>query len=83
MLEGKELTEGPRWRRGSLAHFQIAKQGVGARGKSECKERLWKRLVPSFALVVSWTQLGGGTCTERKRVQEAYGWVEHHPSAAI
>ena len=40
-------------------------------------------LVPSFALVVSWTQLGGGTCTERKRVQEAYGWVERHPSAAI
>ena len=40
-------------------------------------------LVPSFTLVVSWTQLGGGTCTERKRVQEAYGWVERHPSAAI
>ena len=41
------------------------------------------QLVPSFALVVSWTQLGGGTCTERKRVQEAYGWVERHPSTAI
>ena len=42
MPHGKELTEGPIGRRGSLTHTQIVKLIVGVKGISGVREGLWK-----------------------------------------
>jgi len=71
---GRELTEGPVGRRGSLTRAQTNRkrdwsQGVGGCQRGDCGKRRdcgrTEGKSPDFALGVSWTWLGGGICAER------------------